>query len=736
MTVITRFNATRRGALTFTGNTLGLSGPSLGEIRAFITLNTSLQVPGGFPPGTTLDFPMNSSGAILDLPAGSTILYAELVWGGSTVFPGGNILDRINDPIVFTLPDGEATTIVPDPATAQTTPAVGAGQIFYVRSANVTELVARAGAGFYSAGAVPGTVNGGISLNQTDCCGWTLEVAYANQEMPFRNMTLYVAGELITVELPPVEVDISGFSTPLEGALSGRALLSAEEGDTDIVGDGFFFGMNAGALIQISGPNNPPNNFFASQINNDAGLLDTSGTFGDRNQTLGAFTPFAREGWDITNVDVSNTFFNGQTSAVARFTTNGDAYVLSAFGLQIDIAQPVLELVKSADRTATAVGDVITYTVVVVNSGTVSASDLVIADAIPAGTAFVPDSVTVEGTPIPGADPASGVLVGTIPADSSVTLTFQVLVTEFNDPPEVVNTASSTFTFPTVPGGPVISGDTNEDTVVIPQFGSVLTVTKTSNFTGALVGETILYTVQAANSGNAPATNVVISDPLPAGTEFVAGSVTVGGVPQPGANPAAVTVGAIQPGEAVTISYRLRIVAAVQPPVVVNQAVVHSEVDPPGVVNPPIVQPPVVSPPSITVIVEPRLELDKRANVGETSSNEIIQYTIVAVNTGNVNLTNVVLADRAPQGTAFVPGTVTLDGISQPASATELYLVVATLAPGQRATASFQVRTAVEAGRIVNQSQATAIPVFPGRTLPPMTFESNAVEIPVVEEEE
>src|SRR5262249_59940431 len=67
----TRFTCITNGAITFTGNTLGLSKASnlnqpgtSDAIGAFTTTNTALQV-GMFPAGTTLAFSQNSSTATL-----------------------------------------------------------------------------------------------------------------------------------------------------------------------------------------------------------------------------------------------------------------------------------------------------------------------------------------------------------------------------------------------------------------------------------------------------------------------------------------------------------------------------------------------------------------------------------------------------------------------------------------------------------------------------------------------
>src|SRR5262249_42248833 len=81
---VNRFTTITNGAITFTGNTLGLSkavglnqAGTSDAIGAFTTVNTALQVPT-FPAGTTLAFAQNSASATLNLTAGSTVLYAEL----------------------------------------------------------------------------------------------------------------------------------------------------------------------------------------------------------------------------------------------------------------------------------------------------------------------------------------------------------------------------------------------------------------------------------------------------------------------------------------------------------------------------------------------------------------------------------------------------------------------------------------------------------------------------------
>jgi len=185
-----RFVTTASGAVTFTGNTLGLAkqtgqnAPGTSDsIGGFITLNTNSQL-NTYAHGTTLNWSNNSSAAGLHIPANSTVLYAELIWGGTAQVttntnPTGDVLPYLNTPVQLLAPDGSTNTVTPDATTASVVtngPANNPSAIFYVRSANVTTVVSGAGAGTYSVGGVPGCVLATEDAN--NACGWTLAVVF------------------------------------------------------------------------------------------------------------------------------------------------------------------------------------------------------------------------------------------------------------------------------------------------------------------------------------------------------------------------------------------------------------------------------------------------------------------------------------------------------------------------------------------------------------------------------
>ncbi|HSJ54996.1 MAG TPA: hypothetical protein VLC52_14745, partial [Anaerolineae bacterium] len=69
-------------------------------------------------------------------------------------------------------------------------------------------------------------------------------------------------------------------------------------------------------------------------------------------------------------------------------------------------------------------------------------------------------------------------------------------------------------------------------------------------------GDTVAYTIHVRNTGALPASQVVVTDPLPANASYVGSPTTSQGVVQ-GTNPLVVAVGDVAAGGDVTISFQV-----------------------------------------------------------------------------------------------------------------------------------------------------------------------------------
>lgn len=557
---ILRYSTTTNGAMTFTGNALGLSkatnqnNPGTnGSIGAFMAItpaadspvNSPVGPPGPYPtvpnatypnatPGTTtLIWQMNSSSAVLDIPAGSTVLYAELAWSGGYGFNGEITSNEPDSPITLITPDGQTHTIVPDPSTSQ--PAVTAGGSgYYTRSANVTAYVATGGT--YTAGGIPAGV--AAADNTRNAAGWTLAVVYQNTSIPINNLTLFVGNE--GAGAPPSQV--TGFCTPASGSLSpARLMVSAIEGDSSPTGDQMKFGPTAADLVPntglyvLSGPNNPPTNFFTSAINDNNGNIDRRGTYGDYNVTDTPLPPFFRQGYDITNVDVSGTLTNNQQQAFAQGTTTGDTYTINALGLQIPVNAPFVSISETVNLTQAVLGDTLVYTVVITNTGTADVANAVLTTVLSDGLTFI------SSTPAPTniSDQTIQISVGPIPFGGSVTVTYRARIDAYPQDPyegmftgyDIFNNSTLNYNYPSCPNGTTVELSITTNTVSTHLPGADIQTFKTTASTSGLsTGQQVTYTITATNLGPDTAQNVIIFDNTPAGTGYVSNDGGASGV--------------------------------------------------------------------------------------------------------------------------------------------------------------------------------------------------------------
>ena len=124
-----------------------------------------------------------------------------------------------------------------------------------------------------------------------------------------------------------------------------------------------------------------------------------------------------------------------------------------------------LNVMKSVNTPQAGVGDTLTYTILIQNTGTVPATNIVFQDPIPSGTAFVTNSVTINGVVQQGADPMLGFRYQ-IFRSANATITFQVTVTSVPSGGNIRNQSNVTASFLINPANPPITTVTNSNFVV------------------------------------------------------------------------------------------------------------------------------------------------------------------------------------------------------------------------------------------------------------------------------
>lgn len=141
-----------------------------------------------------------------------------------------------------------------------------------------------------------------------------------------------------------------------------------------------------------------------------------------------------------------------------------------------------------------------------------------------------------------------------------MTVTLEVTVDSLPQNQQLINQATANYTY-SPPDGRLLTGTVSSNVLVIPVSAPNVVVVKSTSAIDAVVGDVITYTVVVTNSGIEVVNNVVMVDPVPVGTVFVTGSVTVDGVARPTGNPnTGITLGSIAAGASVTVTFRVEVV--------------------------------------------------------------------------------------------------------------------------------------------------------------------------------
>ena len=221
------------------------------------------------------------------------------------------------------------------------------------------------------------------SGNVGTSAGWQLVIVYegstdasGNFTLPPKYISIYDGFANVTSTQNNYNINVSGFQTPAVGAVTGKIMFGALEGDRDLTGDRFQIRNNANVFVDLSTTNRPTDNFFNSRITVEGA------DFTNRNpastNTLGFdcgyFTP-----------TTPNIFTNNQTSTAFRLTSTQETYSLYMLGLSIDVKGPNLQpLVNTISPSgALNAGDVVANTLVVENNGDDNAVNVAITRTIP-----------------------------------------------------------------------------------------------------------------------------------------------------------------------------------------------------------------------------------------------------------------------------------------------------------------------------------------------------------------
>jgi uncharacterized repeat protein (TIGR01451 family) len=216
-------------------------------------------------------------------------------------------------------------------------------------------------------------------------------------------------------------------------------------------------------------------------------------------------------------------------------TTTPEATVLGPVTLVVrsraDLATSTKEVVDENGGLVQP-GDVLRWRITVRNDGGAVARDVVVVDPVPAGLRLLPDTTRVNGAPENG-DIVQGLSLGDLAVGGAVEVEFSTRVEDavprglVLSNQALLRATGSSDARTDDPRTPLVIGDA---TTVVVGGGVVLVAQKTASPVPVPPGVPVTFAIAVENAGTEDAVDLVVSDPLPANTTLVPGSVRVDGV--------------------------------------------------------------------------------------------------------------------------------------------------------------------------------------------------------------
>jgi len=436
---------------------------------------------------------------------------------------------------------------------------------------------------------------------------------------------------------------------PVTGAAAGSYTLPSATGAPDLTyANGYFWGVNGtGGIVRIALTPTPTVDVYPGILPD--GVYGAAWTYGNGNLGFSRNNDGSIRQVQVTNPSAPTPTFTILSTQSGPESGNNDG--TSSPGLPTDLA------ITKVGPTPLIPGDTVSYTLTVANNGAGNSSGFVVTDTVPApltnvasptaGCTVAGSTVTCTSGPLLAGQSRDFTVTADVPPGQSLCVTNTASVLGNENDPVPGNNSASVESCPPAPS---------------------LVIAKTSSAPPFAVGDVVDYEFHVTNTGNVTITDVVVVDPL---------------LDAPATCPA----NQLLPDEDMTCTGSR---TATQDDLDAGRIenVAHAE----GIL--PSGQP-ISSPPSAftvpSVTRTPGLSITKTAGQsGFARVGDVIDFSFLVTNTGNVTITDVAVVDPNLDVPATCPTTVLLPGES-------------TTCTGSRTI----TRADVDAGELVNSATAS-----------------------------
>ena len=348
------------------------------------------------------------------------------------------------------------------------------------------------------------------------------------------------------------------------------------------------------------------------------------------------------EGRGIAVDGAGSAYVTGKTDST-DFPTASPLQPVKGSGIDAFIAKIIdaaalladLSIAKTDAPDPVTAGSNLTYTITVTNNGPNDASSVIVADTLPAGVAFVSSSASqgsCSGTSTVTCN------LGTINNGASATITIVITPLAAGTLDNVASVTS------TVSDSDVtnnrISTSTTVNAAPVPDADADLALSKIDSPDPVTAGSNLTYTITVMNNGPNPASDVIVTDTLPAGVVFVSSSASQGSCS--GTSTVTCNLGTINNGASATVTLLITPTTAAT---LSNTASVTSSVPDPDSSNNSVAESTLVNAPPFP---GPQADLSVSVTDSPDPVTEFrnLTYTVTVTNNGPNAATDVILSDE------------------------------------------------------------------------------------------
>ncbi|MCB9436685.1 MAG: DUF11 domain-containing protein [Anaerolineales bacterium] len=361
-------------------------------------------------------------------------------------------------------------------------------------------------------------------------------------------------------------------------------------------------------------------------------------------------------------------------------------------------ATPELGVVKDDGGATATPGGTVAYTLTYINNGTQDATNVVITDVVPNNATFNPGASTAGWACLPdnSAGSTCTINVGTVAGNGGTgNVTFAV---DVDDPLaageiELDNTAcvADDGANGSDPNGANDCGNDNTPIDAAPELG----ITKDDGGASSVPGGVIAYTLTYINNGNQDATNVTLTDIVPANTTFNPGASTGGWVCAPDntvGSVCTINVGTVAGGGGtgnVTFAVTVNDPVPAGTTQVSNNACVADD----GANGPDTVPGNDCDNDDTPVTASVDLVITKDDGGATVLPGGTIAYTLSYQNVGSIDATGVVITETVPANSTFNAGASTAGWVCVPdnSAGSTCTLAIGTVNAGAGGSVTFAV---------------------------------------------